>query len=72
MCMPKHMMLQWSKWKNEFKKMITDFKKIGYRGIIPFVNVGKEEMLKFLWYEVSITVYGLDSKSKKNTKIATI
>ena len=52
--------------------MITDFKKIGYRGIIPFVNVGKEEILKFLWYEVSITVYGLDSKSKKNTKIATI
>ena len=34
----------------------------------------KEEILKYVWYEVSMTacLFGQYSKSKKNTKIATI
>ena len=30
--------------------------KIGYSGIIPFVHVGKEEIHKYIQYEVSMTV----------------
>ena len=33
------------------------FQKIGYSGIIPFVYVGKEEIHKYMQYEVSIDVY---------------
>ena len=38
----------------DFKKMLINFRKKGYSGIIPFVYVGKEEIHKFLQYEISI------------------
>ena len=31
--------------------------KISYSGIMPFMYAGKEEILKNMWYEVSMTVY---------------
>ena len=48
------------------------FQKIGYIGIIPFMYVGKEEIHKYMQYEVSDRLYGQDSKSKKSTKMAVI
>ena len=32
------------------------FQKICYSGTIPFVFVAKEEIHKYMWYEVSVTV----------------
>ena len=52
-----------------FKKKYK-FQKISYSGIISFVYVGKEEILKYVQYEVYDCLYGQDSKSKKNTKMA--
>ena len=39
------------------KKYAHKFEKISYSGIISFVYVGKEEIPKYLWYEVSMTGY---------------
>ena len=36
--------------------MLTNFIKIGYSGIIPFVYQGKEEIHMYMQYEVSMTV----------------
>ena len=40
----------------DFKKMLINFRKRGYSGIIPFVYEGKEEIHKYMQYEVSVTV----------------
>ena len=32
----------------DFKKMLINFRKKSYSGIIPFVCVGKEEILKYM------------------------
>ena len=50
------------KWLGElqamdFKKMLINFTKKGDSGIIPFVYVGKKEILKYVQYEVSMTIY---------------
>ena len=37
---------------NFFLKNAHKFQKISYSGIIPFVYVGKEEILKYMCYEV--------------------
>ena len=39
-----------------FKKMLINFRK-KVSGIIPFVYVGKKEILKYMSYEVSMTAY---------------
>ena len=39
-----------------FKKMLINFRKKGYSGIIPFVYEGKREIHKYIPYEVSMTV----------------
>ena len=53
-----HMSKHMTPWRNKehmlFLKNAHKFQKISYSGIISFVYVGKEEMLK-LWYEVSMT-----------------
>ena len=49
-----------------------EFQKIAYSDIIPFVYIGKEEIHKYMQYEVSMNIYGQDSKSKKSTKMAAI
>ena len=56
----------------DLKKMFINFIKKGYSGIIPFVYESKEEIHKYMQYEVSMTLYGQDSKSKKSTKMAAI
>ena len=38
------------------KKMLINFR-YGYIDIIPFVYIGKEEIYKYMQYEVSMTVY---------------
>ena len=48
--MSKHMVPQRS-------KQYMKFQKISYSGIISFVYVGKEEILKYMQYEVSVTAY---------------
>ena len=35
-----------------FKEMLISFRKIGNSGIIPFMYVGKEEINKYMEYEV--------------------
>ena len=40
----------------DFKKMFINFIKKSYSGIIPFVYEGKEEIHKYMQYEVSMTV----------------
>ena len=51
--------------------MLINFRKKGYSGIIPFVYEGKEEIHKYMQYEVSVTVcMGRTTKSKKSTKMA--
>ena len=57
MYMSKHMVPQRSKCLYEFLKNAHKFQKISYNGIIPFVYVGKEEILKYMWHEVSMTVH---------------
>ena len=42
------------KWVREVEYM--HFKKKGYNGIIPFVYEGKEEIHKYMQYQVSMTV----------------
>ena len=39
-----------------FKKMFINFRKKGYSDIIPFVYEGKEEVYKYMQYEVPLTV----------------
>ena len=39
-----------------FEEMLMNFRK-GYSGIIPFVYIGKEEVHKYMHYEVSATVH---------------
>ena len=41
----------------DFKKMLTNFRKKGYSSIIPFVYEGKDEIHKYMQYEVSMTVW---------------
>ena len=38
-----------------FKKILINFRKKGYSGIIPFAYEGKEEIYKYMQYEVSMT-----------------
>ena len=40
----------------DFKKMLINFRKNGYSGIIPFVYEGKEGIHNYMQYEVSMTV----------------
>ena len=40
----------------DFKKMLINFRKKGYSSIIPFVYEDKEEIYKYMQYEVSMTV----------------
>ena len=48
------------KWLREVKSIwilsVNKFHKKGYSGIIPFVYEGKEEIRKYVQYEVSMTV----------------
>ena len=46
--MSKHMMLQRSKEYVNFEKNAHKFQKISYSGIISFMYVGKEEILKYM------------------------
>ena len=41
----------------DFLKNAHKLQKISYSAIIPFVYVGKEEILKYMSYEVSMTVF---------------
>ena len=41
----------------DFKKMFTNSRKKGCIGIIPFVYEGKEEIHKYMQYQVSMTVW---------------
>ena len=45
-----------SKEYQNFKKMLINFRKKGFSAIIPFVHKGKEEIHKYVQYEVSMTV----------------
>ena len=56
--MSKHMRFKWLRSKEEmnFKKMLINFRKRLQR-IIPFVYEGKEEIYKYMQYEVSMTVW---------------
>ena len=40
----------------DFKKIFINFIKKGYSGIKTFVHEGKEEIHKYMQYEVSMTV----------------
>ena len=40
----------------EFQESGHEFQKIGHSGIISFVYAGKEEIHKYMQYEVSVTV----------------
>ena len=40
----------------DFKKMLINFRKKGYSGIIPFVYEGKEEIHKYMQYEIYVIV----------------
>ena len=42
---------------NEFQENAHQLQKIIYSGIIPFVYVGKKEILKFMRYKVSMTTF---------------
>ena len=58
-----------SKGYMDFKKMLINFRKKCYRGIIPFVYEGKEEIYKYMQYEVSMTVYmGSNANQRKVPK----
>ena len=72
--MSKHMEFQCLRVvKHKGVKKLKISQNIGYSTIILFMYVGKEEICKYMQYEVSMTVcYGRDSKSKKSTKMATI
>ena len=39
-----------------FRKILINFDKICYSGITPFVYKGKEDIHKYMQYEVSMTV----------------
>ena len=54
--MSKHMVPQRSR-VHKFLKNAHKFQKISYSGIISFVYIDKEEILKYMWYEVSMTAY---------------
>ena len=41
----------------DFKKMLINFRKKGYSTIILFVYEGKEEIHKYIQYEVSMSVW---------------
>ena len=53
--MSKQLMPQRSKEYMNLKRNAHKFLKISYSGIIPFVYEGKEEILKHMRYEVSVT-----------------
>ena len=40
----------------DFKEMLMNFRKKSYSGIIAFVYEGKEEIHRYVQYEISITV----------------
>ena len=49
--------------------MLINFRKKGYSGIIPFVYEGKEEIHKYMQYEVSMTVcMGMTTHQRKAPK----
>ena len=48
MHMSKHTMPQRSKEYRNFKKKAHTLQKISYSGIVPFVYIGKEEILKYM------------------------
>ena len=52
--------------------MLINFRKKGYSGIIPFMYEGKEEIHKYMQYEVYDRLYEQGNKSKKSTKMAAI
>ena len=51
------MVPQRSKEYVNFKKNAHKFQEISYSGIISFVYVGKDEIHKYMSYEVSMTAY---------------
>ena len=57
--MSKHMKFKCLRSKEcmNFKKLLINFRKKGYSGIIPSVGIGKEEIHKYMQYEVSMTVF---------------
>ena len=62
-----------SKGHSNFKKLLINFRKKGYSGIIPFVYEDKEEIHKYVQYEVSVTVYmGRTTNQRKVPKMAAI
>ena len=56
MHMSKHMMPHRNQELN-FEKNAHKFLKISYSGIIPYVYTGKEEILKYMPYKISMTAY---------------
>ena len=52
--------------------MLINSRQKACSGIIPFLYGGKEEIHKYVQYEVLMTLYGQDNKSKKSTKMAAI
>ena len=46
----KHMKFKWLREVKSKEKMLMNFRKKGYSGIIPFVYEGKEEIHKYLQY----------------------
>ena len=56
-----------------FKKMLINFRKKGYSGLIPFAHEGKEEINKHMQYAVSMTVcVGRIANQRKSTKMSVI
>ena len=55
-----------SKEYMDFRKLLINFRKKGYSGIIPFVYEGKQEIHQYMQYEDYNCLYGQDSKSKKS------
>ena len=51
------MEFKWLRERNGFYDNAHKIKKIGYSCIIPFVYEGKEELHKYMQYEVSMTVF---------------
>ena len=52
--------------------MLKNSRKKGYSGIIPLLYKGKEEINKYMQYEVYDCLYGQDNKSEESTKMAAI
>ena len=57
----------------DFEKILINFTKKVYSGIISFVYMSKEEVHKYMQYEVSMTDYmGRIGNKRKITKTAAI